>query len=236
MPLRDPAFLKRFALVLGFTYSEVVPKERQNEYNREVRPRLGALEAIGRYVAARALGEGIPGDLDFGRLLKDSYREAFGGAEPPAWLDLEAEGGEEGPTLDEFRRAVLSFVVAEINETYRRQHIPNEANRPTLRERAEAVLREGFIPWIRAARAQGGDEVRIYSDMLKALGNTVPGATSLRALADLMGWEYVPRIRESRGGLKLRLEMIRVPLGEFLAELEPVDAGGDQATLGATAA
>jgi len=226
MPLNDPAFLKRFALVIGFTYNEVVPWEKQVQYNREVRPRLGALEAIGRYIAARALREGIPADLDFGRLLKDSYREAFG-AGPPAWLDLEAERGEEGPTLDEFRRAVLSFVVAEVNEAYRRQHIPNEANRPTLRERAESVLREGFIPWIRATRAQGGEEVRVYYDILKALGDMVPGVTSLRALADLMGWRYDPHVPERRGDRITSVNAIRVPLGEFLAELEPVDVDAD---------
>jgi len=225
MPLEDPAFLKRFALVIGFTYSEVVPWERQERYNREVRPRLGALEAIGRYIAARILREGIPADLDFGRLLKDSYREAFG-AGPPAWLDLEAERGEEGPTPDEFRRAVLSFVVVEVNEAYRRQHIPNEANRPTLRERAESVLREEILPWARVARTQGGEEVRIYRDVLLALGSAVPGATSLRALADLMGWEYDPHVPEKRGGRVTSVNAIRVPLDRFLAELEPAEVEG----------
>ncbi|MFP3138350.1 MAG: hypothetical protein RXS42_09095, partial [Nitrososphaeria archaeon] len=205
-----------------FTYSEVVPRERQEQYNREVRPRLRALEAIGRYIVARVLRDGVPADLDFGRLLKESYREAFG-AEPPAWLDLEAERDEEGPTADEFRRAVLSFVVAEINEAYRRQHIPNDANRPTLRERAESVLREWFIPWIRAARGPDGEEVRIYRDVLKALGGAVPGATSLRALADLMGWKYDPHVPERRGERITSVNVIRVPLDQFLAELEPVD-------------
>ena len=230
MPLADPAFLKRFAFVIGFTYSEIVPRERQERYNREVRPRLGVLEAIGRYIAARVLREGIPADLDFGRLLRDSYREAFG-AEPPAWLGLEAERGEEGPTADEFRRAVLSFVVVEVNEAYRRQHIPNEANRPTLRERAEAVLHEEVLPWARAARGPDGEEVRIYHNILDALGNTVPGATSLRALADLMGWKYDPRLSERRGGRITSVSAIRVPLNEFLAELEPVDVdvGGERA-------
>ncbi|MFP3209747.1 MAG: hypothetical protein RXR82_08745, partial [Nitrososphaeria archaeon] len=222
MPLNDPAFLKRFALVIGFTYSEVVPRERQEQYNREVRPRLRALEAIGRYVAARVLREGIPADLDFGRLLKESYREAFG-AEPPAWLDLEAERGEEGPSVDEFRRAVLTFIVVEVNNAYRQYHKMDEVNRPTLRERAESVLREWYIPWIRAARAQGGEEVRIYDDVLKALGGAVPGATSLRALADLMGWKYDPRVAERRGERVTTVKAIRVPLNEFLAELEPVE-------------
>jgi len=225
-PEDEPAFLKRFALVLGFTYSEVVPKERQARYNREVRPRLGALGAIGRYIAARVLRDGIPADLDFAGLLRDGYREAFGGAEPPAWLGLEAEGGEEGPTLDEFRRAVLSFAVAEVNEAYRRQHIPNEANRPTLRERAESVLREEVLPWARVAHTQGGDEVRIYRDVLPALGSAVPGATSLRALADLMGWEYDPHVPEKRGGRVTSVNAIRIPLDRFLAELEPVEVEG----------
>jgi hypothetical protein len=222
MPLNDPAFLKRFALVIGFTYSEVVPRERQEQYNREVRPRLRALEAIGRYIAARVLRDGIPADLDFGRLLKESYREAFG-AEPPAWLDLEAERGEEGPSVDEFRRAVLTFIVVEVNNAYRQYHKMDEVNRPTLHERAESVLREWYIPWIRAARAQGGEEVRIYDDVLKALGGAVPGATSLRALADLMGWKYDPRVAERRGERVTTVKAIRVPLNEFLAELEPVE-------------
>ncbi|MFP3209387.1 MAG: hypothetical protein RXR82_06805, partial [Nitrososphaeria archaeon] len=230
MPLDDPAFLKRFALVIGFTYSEVVPRERQEQYNREVRPRLRALEAIGRYIAARVLRDGVPADLDFGRLLKESYREAFG-AEPPAWLDLEAERGEEGPSVDEFRRAVLTFIAAEINETYRQYHRLDEGNRPTLRERAEAVLREELLPWARVARAQGGDEVRIYREALQRLGRAVPGVTSLRALADLMGWEYDPRLSESRGGRKTHVSAVRVPLSEFLAELEPAD-GEDGAGLG----
>jgi hypothetical protein len=233
MPLSDPAFLKRFALVIGFTYSEVVPRERQEQYNREVRPRLRALEAIGRYIAARVLRDGIPADLDFGRLLKESYREAFG-AEPPAWLDLEAERGEEGPNIDEFRRAVLVFITEAINEEYRK-HGAGARDSTTLRERAEYVLSGDYITWIRAVHARGGDEVRIYRDALRALGNTVPGVTSLRALADLMGWKY-DHVRESRSGLKLWLEVVRVPLEEFLAELEPVDAGGDQAALDATAA
>ena len=234
MPLDDPALLKRFALVIGFTYSEVVPRERQELYNREVRPRLRALEAIGRYVAARVLREGIPGDLDFAGLLRDSYREAFGG-EPPAWLDLEAEGGEEGPSVDEFRRAVLAFLIAEVNDAYRAYHRMDEGNRPTLRERAEAVLREELLPWARVARAQGGDEVRIYREALQRLGRAVPGVTSLRALADLMGWEYDPRLSESRGGRKTHVSAVRVPLSEFLAELEPAD-GEDGAGLGRRAA
>ena len=225
MPLDDPALLKRFALVIGFMYGEVVSKDRQNEYNRDVRPRLGALEAIGRYIAARVLGEGIPGDLDFGRLLKDSYREAFGGAEPPAWLDLEVEGGEEGPTVDEFRRAVMVFAATEVNNVYKSYHRMDEQNRPTLCERAEAVLREELLPWARVTRTKDGDEVRIYRDVLPALGSVVPGATSLRALADLMGWSYDPHIPESRGGHRTSVNAIRVPLSEFLAELEPVDAG-----------
>jgi len=230
MPLNDPAFLKRFALVIGFTYSEVVPRERQEQYNREVRPRLRALEAIGRYIAARVLRDGIPADLDFGRLLKESYREAFG-AEPPAWLDLEAERGEEGPSVDEFRRAVLTFIAAEINNTYRQYHKMDEVNRPTLRERAESVLWEWYIPWIRATRAQGGDEVRIYYEILKALGNLVPGVTSLRALADLMGWKYDQHLPEKRGGRVTTVNVIRVPLDRFLAELEPAEVDGGAAGL-----
>jgi len=98
-------------------------------------------------------------------------------------------------------------------------------NRPTLRERAEAVLREELLPWARVAHTQGGEEVRIYRDVLPALGSVVPGVTSLRALADLMGWEYDPHVPESRGGRKTSVNAIRVPLSEFLAELEPVDAG-----------
>ena len=230
MPLNDPAFLKRFALVIGFTYSEVVPWERQEQYNREVRPRLRALEAIGRYIAARILRDGIPADLDFGRLLKESYREAFG-AEPPAWLDLEAERGEEGPSVDEFRRAVLTFIAAEINEAYRQYHRMDEENRPTLRERAESVLWDGLIPWIRAARTQGGDEVRIYREALQQLGRAVPGATSLRALADLMGWKYDPHVPEKRGDRVTSVNAIRVPLDRFLMELEPAEVGGGAAGL-----
>ena len=196
----DPAFLRR-CYVEKYTYKEKVPREREEEFERGVKPRLGKLKAIGDFVASTVLEHGLP-DVEpialAERLLVLAYERA--GMEVPAWL---REGREEEFTKEEeeleeeLREEVRSYMVEWVNEAFTR-HVSrlmvdlgaDRAYTPAREEipftqRLVAVLDAGLLPW-----AFRKDEMVFFNARLASELQKRVSVDSLKSLAEMLGWKY----------------------------------------------
>jgi hypothetical protein len=211
--LPEDTGLRRKFVVVRFPTSDRITPDLERRFNREVRPRLEELSALGRWLARRFVEEGRRLLRRVGRdweavareLLEEAYRAA--GLEPPGWLGAEPEDEEdpEQEAMDGLTERVRAFIVRTVNRSVR-----DEVGK--LRERVELALREGRLPYALLRRREGQEYVLITTELparLRELGVEVPGG--LKGLAELLGWEYTA----ARVHGRVR-RVARVPLEEFL--------------------
>jgi len=220
-------------ILLEYTSAEVLTPEEMEKFNREVKPRLAKLGAIGRWVAAYIIERGpeiLKMDwLDLAEhLLAEMYKSV--GLEPPEWVKLRAETKDYSETLEDKRLKVIDEIRDYINDQYSK-HISktvaivdgSQAATIGFRHKLEALLQEGLISW---AILKNG-MVYITTEILRYI-KSVPVA-NLRDLAEILG---VPDRYLSKKSIKLgketkNISVIELSLDE-LAELlspEPVDEG-----------
>ncbi len=227
-PPSDAALLRRLFLV-HFGPSEQVSEELAEEWHREVKPRLPSLRLLGQFAAGLALRE--PGLLELGWLkfgeevLRRAYE--YAGLGVPEWVGLSVPGREEE---DERTRILISLA------NYIKQRGLNEYSKHVWKAgeaRFEdiwlAVVKNNLLGWLffeGDARPEDPYEaadlrVVITSDFVEELRSAtgIKGVTSLKDLAELLGWEYA-RIT-LRVGKKsvIRPRVVRTTFGEFLAFL-----------------
>jgi hypothetical protein len=197
---KDPAFLRR-CYVLTYTYREKIPKEKEEEFERSVKPRLHKLRAIGDFVASLVVEHGLP-DVEpialAEKLLELAYKHA--GLQVPAWI---REGREEEFTKgeeeleEELREEVRSYMVEWVNEAFSR-HISrlqvelgaDKVFTPTREEipfaqRLIAVLDAKLLPWAFRKDEKVFFTTRLVSELQKRVN-----VDSLKSLAEMLHWNY----------------------------------------------
>jgi hypothetical protein len=205
---RDDALLRRFK-VLHFTYGERIPEDRAREFESKVKPELKKLKAIGGFIASYFLESGLGEDLEKQGVeaLEAAYKSV--GLEPPDWLKLGAELGAEASSeteiyedlYEDLRERVRVFLVKRVNEEYNRfvgritVEKPEEGvdiisrQEADLKTRIEIALDKQLIPWL----LRKDNEVLITTGIMQELEDVIGDIGGLKSLAELLGWEYIPK-------------------------------------------
>ncbi len=197
---RADALLRRLK-VLCFTYGERVPGDRAREFESKVKPELRKLKAIGDYIASYFLKNGLGEDIEKQGVeaLETAYKSV--GLEPPDWLKLEAEASSETEIYEDLRERVRVFLVKRINEEYNRfvgritVEKPEEGvevisrQEADLKTRIEIVLDKQLIPWL----FRKDNDVLITTGIMQELEEVIGDIGGLKSLAELLGWEYIPK-------------------------------------------
>jgi len=114
---------------------------------------------------------------------------------------------------EEYSRLVGRLVVEKPEEGRYEYLHRSEAS---LRERARVVLEKGLLPW---AIVRGGT-VYITTGILEELRPAI-GDMSLKSLAELLRWSYVPKKSFKVGKEVVNKSVIEVPIEDFLSFLAP---------------
>ena len=224
---RDDALLRKLE-VLKFTYGERISRERAEEFEKSVKPRLSDLKVLGGFAAAFTLNTGLSESpwVHATRVLVEAYKTV--GLEPPSWVFLEYSGEGESEVYESLREAIRSFLVKRVNEEYNRfvgrivvekpEGYPDVVSRQEvdLKMRVEIVLDKQLIPWL----IRRNNEVLITTGVLDELRGVVEGIEDLKSLADLLGWEYKKYSMRVEGKTK-NIVVIKVSLEDFLSFLTP---------------
>ena len=225
---RDDALLRRFK-VLHFTYGERVNEGRAREFNEKVKPRLDKLRALGKFIASYVVRNGLsedPWELTR-RALEEAYRAT--GLKNPEWVSADVESEDVKEMYEDMIERVRAFLVERINEGYGRfvgklvvekpeegryEYLPKSET--SLGERARVVLEKNLLPWAMVR----GDTIYITSAILEELREKV-GDMSLKSMAELLGWSYVPKRSFKVGKTTVNKSVIEVTLEDFLTFISP---------------
>ena len=217
---REPGLTKRL-LILVYSYSERIPREKQEMFKKNVEPRLAKLKSLGYWVARRILEH--PGLLekDWLSLAEELLEEAYQVVEldKPKWVGLRYEAKED--VYEELRENIREFLIERINTVYFRavgkvfvkttEGDHYELKNPIdlgIRERVKIVLEKGLVPWAYVK----GDYVILTTGFANELNKIVGDIGGLKSIAELLGWEY-------KRSLKLRKRVVQaivIPLIEFV--------------------
>jgi len=222
---RDDALLRRI-LVIRFTYGERVSPEKASEFEKQVKPRLGKLGAIGYWVAQRIINEPKLLEMDWRDLAEKMLVEMFTavGMEVPEWVKLSYEN--EDNVYEDIREAIRTYLLKRINEEYNRfvgkvyvetaddvKVMPR--TEVEFEERVKIVLENRLLPWA----ILRGQDVLFTSDFARELRPVVGDIGGLKSIAELLGWEYYKFSYRVNGKTKNRAT-IRVKFNELLEFLE----------------
>jgi hypothetical protein len=223
---RDDALLRRL-IVLRFTFGEVIPVERAREFEEKVKPRIVKLKALGDFVAKRMVERP---ELDCTweelavKLLSEAYESV--GLNPPEWLKLNA-GVEEREFYEELVESIRTFLLERINSEYNRfvgrvvvdrGYTTDVVSRSDVdvAERVNIVLEKRLIPWL---ILRNDDTVLITTSIINELQQVIGDVGGLKSIAELLGWEYIPKYSFREGGKIRSISVIRTTrqaLIEFL--------------------
>jgi hypothetical protein len=196
---RDDALLRRFK-VLRFTPGDRIPLERVREFEARVKPRLPRLKAIGQFIASYVLKHGLGEDPETYavKLLEEAYKAA--GLNPPEWLYLEAGVEDVGEIYESIVEQIRGYMLERINEEYNRfvGRVDVETSEGLdrryrwqlqLEERLRIVLEYQLVPWLLSR----GEEILVTRGLVEELVDVVGDIGGLKGLAELLGWNYLPR-------------------------------------------
>ncbi len=193
---KDDALLRRL-IVLHFSFGEQIPQNKASEFQKDVKPKLIKLKAIGQFIARKVVENPSLLNADWRETAKNllamAYKEA--GLEPPKWIELEAESKTLEELSEEVKEIVRERMLQRINNEYNRfvgRVVVDAGNTINSLERTQAdfktrvqtVLSNNLIPWAMVKEKK----VHINTGVLDELKD-LP-ITSLKALAELLGWEH----------------------------------------------
>jgi len=238
-PPLDDALLRRLVIIY-LSYRFKVPEERKEEFNRSLLPRIRELHVIGRFIASRLIEQGqLPDNMwDVVKLLPEAYRAA--GLEAPDWvsklvsIELSTEEGLEDAYRD-IEEQVRSVILRSIVDAYTRYvgKLPEkQLDRDALRE--AVVKTAGVVPWlmVRArdevmdpANPVNEEAVEVFllpglMDELERAG-AVGSLGGLKSIAELLNWEYIPKLSIRVAERTTSRAVIRTTLRRFLDFLLP---------------
>jgi hypothetical protein len=218
----DDALLRRLKVVT-FTYGEKIPEGKATEFENTVKTRLSKLKAIGDYIASRVVGNELPGEPeDIVKILEDAYRLV--GLEVPEWLGLKYEEVED--FTQDIKEAIRVYLVDRVNEEYSRFVGKVLVEKSSgydvvprvdidLEDRVRIVVDRQLIPWI-IKRVEDGEYLYITTGLVSELSRVVSNVGNLKSVAELLGWEYIPRWTVREGSKVSCHSVIRVPLKDFI--------------------
>jgi hypothetical protein len=201
--------LARRLYLYPFTHSMVLPQERVREFEEKVKPRLGRLRALGAFAAHYVMERGLPEKPeDLPRLvLEEAFRAV--GLEAPDWLWKVPERVTPEDIREELVERIRVCLAEAVNEAFARSvgrivalredggAVEVGRGEASFEDRLHAVLTNRLLPWV----ILRGDRVYITSGVLGELEKRgIVGVSTLRDLAEVLGWEYIPKrsIREGR--------------------------------------
>lgn len=220
---RDDALLRRL-IVLRFTYGERIDKTKAEEFDKNVKPKLNPLKALGGYAAYFVVNNPEIVNLGWKKLsvivLEKAYEEA--GLTPPKWIYIEPEIKDD--VYEDITEAIRGYLVKRINDEFSRfvgkVTVVDESGNVNymqrsdvdFEERVRIVMKNMLIPW--AVLLENGDEKKIllttgFADEMRSVIGDIGG---LKSLAELLGWEY----RRSNKVGKRVIQAIRVDLRDFI--------------------
>jgi hypothetical protein len=240
---RDPSMPGKRLYILTYGYSEALKPDSRREdrelmerFDVEIKPKLGKLRAIGKFVASRiAENPEILREASWvgdrwlqvaESLLKETYRWA--GLDAPEWLNLNYKSEGVTSVYEDIREKVRVFLVERINTEYNKAVgrvivVESEGGGARereywryelpLEERIRLALKQALIPWL----ILRGEKVYITTGILDELRKTVGGVVgNLRNLAELLGWEYNDKHSIRMGKIVKNLSVIEVSLEDFI--------------------
>jgi hypothetical protein len=240
---RDPSLPGKRLYILSYGYSEALKPDSRREdrelmerFDTEVKPKLGKLRAIGKFIASKiAENPEILREASWvgdrwlqvaENLLREAYRRV--GLSEPEWLSLNYKSEGATNVYEDIREKVRVFLVERINDEYNRAVgrvivvEPGESGtRETtywryeipLRERIEITLKQALIPWLILKGETVYITTGVVDELRKVVGNVIG---DLRSLAELLGWEYKGRHSIRIGNTVKSISVIAVPLKDFI--------------------
>jgi hypothetical protein len=239
---RDPSIPGKRLYMLVYGYSEALKPDSRREdrelmerFDTEVKPKLGKLRAVGKFIASRVaenpevLREASWVGDKWLKVAEDLLREAYRrvGLSEPEWLSLNYKSEGATNVYEDIREKVRVFLVERINNEYNKAVgrvivvEPGESGtRETtywryeipLRERIEITLKQALIPWLILRGETVYITTGVIDELRKAVGNVIG---DLRNLAEILGWEYKPKHSIRVGSAVKNMSVIAVPLQEF---------------------
>ena len=224
---KDDALLRRF-LVLTFTYAERTSKEKAQEFDAQIKPKLHKLQAIGQFVADEVLKNPDVLSKHYDEvaliLLKKAYETV--GLTLPEWLYLKEK--EEIDVFEHLKERILAFLIKRINddtakyfgkiEVYVESDQDEEGRWERISRtetefswRVETLLKNDWIPW---ALLKDG-MVYIFPTFADEMENIIGDIGGLKSIAEIMGWEY-GTFRINRNTVR---KCARVRFEDFIAQL-----------------
>ena len=197
MPL-DDALLSRF-IRLSFSLGEKMKIEgKREEFEREVKPKLKSLSAIGKFVAYYVVqNQQLKDDwMSFAEeLLEEAYK--FAELQVPSWIRARHEEKEEENVKQEILDYVYEQAVHAYTMTYGKLPLqqPFQDDAQVKRDILEQVLRQRLVPGIYLKTKNNTKFVVFTKRFADDLANHFPQIANLRSLAELFGWEYNGDVR-----------------------------------------
>jgi hypothetical protein len=239
---RDASLPGKRLYILSYWYSEALEPDSRREdrelmerFDREVKPKLEKLKAVGKFITSRVAENheilreaGWVGDkwLNVAEsLLREAYR--WVGLSEPEWLSLNYRSEGATNVYEDIREKVRVFLAERINNEYNKAVgrvivvEPGESGtRETtywryeipLRERIEITLKQALIPWLVLRGETVYITTGVIDELRKAVGDVIG---DLRNLAEILGWEYKPKHSIREGSTVKNVSIIAVPLQKF---------------------
>lgn len=229
---RDDALLRRL-LVIRFTYGERINPEKAREFEKEIKPKLEKLAAIGYWVAEKIMNKPELLDYDWETLatglLIQAYKES--GLEIPEWVRLGYQVEED--IYEDIRETIRSYLVKRINEEYARfvgRVIVSSGNpeengyhenyyrreEVDFETRVKVVIENRLLPWA----IPKDNEVLLTSDFAREIRSLVGDIGGLKSIAELLGWEYIPKYSWRVGNKVVNKSVIRTSVDSFIEFLK----------------
>ena len=254
---RDPSLLGKRLYALIYGYSEALKPDSRREdrelmerFDAEVKPKLGKLRAIGKFIASKVaenpevLREASWVGDKWLQVAENLLREAYkwAGLDVPEWLSLNYRSEGATDVYEDIREKIRVFLVEKINNEYNKavgrviileskggstSEVSYWRYEIPLKERIKLALKHELVSWLILRGEKVYITTGILAEMRKAVGEAVG---DLKNLAELLGWEYKPKQTIRIGGTVKNLSVVEVPLEDFINFLagweENEEAGG----------
>jgi len=140
------------------------------------------------------------------KLLVKAYIDV--GLTPPQWISSKVS--EEEDFYDKMIEDVRGFMLESINNAYAR--FIRSTGEESDRERINSVLERPLIPWLIVR----GEELLITTRILSELQDVIGDIGGLKSLAELLGWEYIPKYSLKEKGKVRNMSVIRTTKEDFI--------------------
>lgn len=237
---KDDALLRKFD-VERFTYGEKIDLEKEKIFEKEMRPKLKKLKALGDFIAWYILDRGLKEDpwKMAVEVLEEAYK--YADMKMPQWLypsqDEEYRASEE-IVYEDNRERIRNYFIKKINEEYNKfvgriivekpeglgyRYEYKDRKEADLRDRLMIVLQQKLIPWMMYRQNKEGRIIIIITTgILDDLTSIIGDIGGLKSVAELLGWEYDPSFSIRIGDKETSYSVIKIDLEDFLKYLSPI--------------